>query len=460
MRKLEKPFLGLPQFGLRAWMMSAMHSFYRKVQVYKEEELPLGKKPILFASNHQNAFMDALVVIATCGTVPVFLTRADIFQSDFLFGVLKFLRMLPIFRQRDGKDSMKKNEEVFDMCVELLKDNDNMGIFPEGNHGRRPRLRVLKKGLARIALEAESRNNFELDVQIIPVGIYYSDHLKDNSDVMVSYGKPIDVINYQEEYESNPVKTYVSLTNEVRSRLESLMIHIPNQKYIESIEALQNMFGESIMLQNGENPRDLRARLHSDQKFLATLDAFIKEDEQAAEALDLKVKNYQSGINDLGLEDKFVANTSVTKSGLLLRILRLILSFPFYLYGAVNSLLIDLPTKKIVGLFKDDHFHASMAMLARMFLKPFVYALQGGIVWAIFGNFWLALAYVVSIEVSRNIARRWRVFWKDVMGRWKVDRLRQRKSSDFAEMVTLRGEIEGILLERDSVASEDEIGIA
>ncbi|RMG26519.1 MAG: hypothetical protein D6730_08895 [Bacteroidetes bacterium] len=409
MKPLRKPPYTLFQRSLKAWMQSTIRFFYRKIEVSGSEHLYARKeKPVIFASNHQNAFMDALVIIHTCRNIPSFLTRADIFQSRLSAEVLYVLRMLPIYRQRDGTDSLKRNEEVFDMCVQVLKDKDAMGIFPEGNHGRRPRLRPLKKGLARIALEAESRNDFSLDVKIFPVGINYSEHTQADSDVLVNYGQPISALEYRQAYQDNPVRAIVMLTQELRKRMEGLMIHISNQEYLDCIDGLRKMFGDELLRMQGENPRHLLKRFHSDKALVAALEAFIKEEKQAAAQLRQQWETYTSLLEETGATDAALQQAPVSARELALRLLLLLLTFPLYLYGAINNFILDYVPLRLARAFKDDHFHASVNMLGRMFVKPLMYLLQVGLVWLLVDDWRIALAYALSIQLSSWIARAWR----------------------------------------------------
>ena len=69
--------------------------------------------------------------------------------------------MLPIYRQRDGVDTIKMNEKTFDKCFDILANKGNLIIFPEGNHNYQKTLRPFKKGIARIALGAAEKYDFK-----------------------------------------------------------------------------------------------------------------------------------------------------------------------------------------------------------------------------------------------------------------------------------------------------------
>ena len=149
-----------------------IYTFYDRITVVGRDKIPTNK-PVILAINHQNALMDALTVICSLKGPSVFMARADIFQSKTIAKILRFFKILPIFRIRDGIKNLQNNDAVFEEAVELLVDNGRLGILPEGNHFGERHLRVLKKGIARIAFQAEERKNFSLDIQVVPVGLDY-----------------------------------------------------------------------------------------------------------------------------------------------------------------------------------------------------------------------------------------------------------------------------------------------
>ncbi len=78
--------------------------------------------------------------------------------------------MIPIYRFRDGFGKMRRNAEVFEQFVDVLRKNEWLLMFPEGNHELRYTLRTLQKGIARIAFAAQVRRSWEREIPIIPGG--------------------------------------------------------------------------------------------------------------------------------------------------------------------------------------------------------------------------------------------------------------------------------------------------
>ena len=96
-------------------------TFYKKHQAVGIENIPKDK-PVLFAANHQNAFMDPTVIGIKLKKPLYYMVRADIFKKKSVAKLLWSLNMMPIFRQRDGGNAVKKNEAVFDKCYDLLNE--------------------------------------------------------------------------------------------------------------------------------------------------------------------------------------------------------------------------------------------------------------------------------------------------------------------------------------------------
>src|SRR5512133_914026 len=117
---------------LKCWLGAWFHWYYRRIEVVGKENIP-ADEPVIFAVNHQNALMDALSVLFTLPGSTVFLARADIFRKSFLAKILHFLKIMPVFRIRDGAENLSKNDDTFDAALQVLKDNHKLCLMPEGN---------------------------------------------------------------------------------------------------------------------------------------------------------------------------------------------------------------------------------------------------------------------------------------------------------------------------------------
>ena len=150
--------------------------FYKKYKIAGLHKVP-KKCPVIFASAHQNALVDALIICTSTHRSPHFITRGDLFKKKLISDILMGFKMIPIFRfRRDGLKNVRKNDEAFDAANEVLKKNYSLGIFPEGQHHLTHNINSFKNGIAKMAFRAEAESDFKLGVQIVPVGIHYESH--------------------------------------------------------------------------------------------------------------------------------------------------------------------------------------------------------------------------------------------------------------------------------------------
>lgn len=215
------------QFFRFPLVKSGLYFFYKKIIIEGKEHIPRNK-PILFVPNHQNSFMDAFLVVVHTKPFTYFLTRAQAFNPPLLAKFLRSLNMLPVYRVRDGLSSVTKNNAIFDECIQYLKRNDAILIFPEANHDLKRRIRPLSKGFTRIAFDAEVQENWNMDLQIIPVGLNYTEHQRSRNAVKVVFGEPILMKQFQELYEKDERAAANALKKQVSDEMKKLVMHVPN----------------------------------------------------------------------------------------------------------------------------------------------------------------------------------------------------------------------------------------
>ena len=101
----------------------------RRLVVKGKENLPKDGA-VIIGCNHTSALLDALVILRAMNRATIFMTRADIFRRPLLQKVFTFLKMLPIFRIRDGYAAVKQNEEIIGKCVKVLRHRYPLALFP------------------------------------------------------------------------------------------------------------------------------------------------------------------------------------------------------------------------------------------------------------------------------------------------------------------------------------------
>ncbi len=360
---------------LRAYVKLAMRIFYRRWQIVhynKSEETG----SILFSANHQNAFMDPLVILQSQSRIPVFLTQAAVFKSSALARWLfDLLYMLPIYRQRDGVNTLVKNEEIFVKCQNYLLDGKHpIGIFTEGAHSLKRTIRPLKKGICRLAFETLDRNP-DLDLKIIPVGLNYNDHIAFQTEVLIVFGEPIPIKPYYDHYLKNNAFGYRMLLEDLKPKMGELLINIPNDENYDKVHA------------QWLKSRSVSKDLYGDFRDNQTL-----------------VENIVKGIPNDGEQLKKEKDAREKKNRNLMRIV----FFPIWIYGLINNLLAVWFTRSLLKkMVKDHHFVSSVKFVLGAFGVPFIYLFQALLLFMFTGNFDYSLVYFLSLPLFSWIYFRW-----------------------------------------------------
>lgn len=214
--------------ALRLIVKLALNLYFRKIKVFGQENIPKGKAVIIVA-NHQNALIDPILIATHTPLKPHFLTRASVFKNPIVAKMLDFIRMIPIYRVRDGIDNMGKNKETFDKSVNILLEKGSILIFGEGNHSLHRSLRPLKKGFSRIAFQALEADP-ELDLVILPIGINFSNHKKSGSKVGIYIGEAFPARDFYPKHEA--------IMTETHKRMQPLVTTLPEDNYEQWVKTM------------------------------------------------------------------------------------------------------------------------------------------------------------------------------------------------------------------------------
>jgi len=174
-------------FFMKSWVSVAMFFFYRRIVFSSTEEM--GEKgPLMIASPHPDSFLDALYFAARMRNNLHVITRGDVFAKPKIRKLLTKIKLIPIFRIRDGKEKLNMNNETADGVVEVLRKDGMVMIFVEGFCNYQTELQLpLKKGAPRMTLECWKQ---DIDVRILPVWIRYDSFSDFGKILTVNFGKP------------------------------------------------------------------------------------------------------------------------------------------------------------------------------------------------------------------------------------------------------------------------------
>ena len=407
-----------------------IRSFYRKYKVVGKENIPKGK-PILFAGNHQNAFLEGAILGYVTRSPIYFLARSDIFKKKAASFMLNSLNALPIYRERDGADYRDKNEEVFEQFYDLLAKKRRIVIFPEGNHGRHQQLRSLKKGIFRIAVGAEAKYNSELDVQVVPVGINYGKFENMGGDLLIQFGMPIAIKDYIADTSVKQEENYIELVGELRKLLSDQMIDIQKMDYYDLIHYTMKTFDTEIGLLEHNDGNDLVSEFKRQKGYIEKAEVYIEKDSENANAMLKVVLEFRDLLREEKLSAWLFNKESYAVYG---HVFLLILLFPLHLYGILNNYLpYRIPAWFVEKKVADIHFHASIKLLAGSILFVVFWGVQISLV-AIFADNYYWLMYFGSLVISAWISYKYWLSFLKLKGKIRYNKLQKQKENTFNKL--------------------------
>ena len=339
-------------YFLRDYVWLGLHFYFKKIIIHGRENIPTG--PVIFAANHQNAFLDAIMIVCFNSHFTYSLTRADIFRRPFIRWLLTTFNMLPIYRIRDGWRSLSENQKTFDTCEKLFLKNGAIIIFPEGNHGDQRRLRPLSKGFTRLAFETLQKQT-NVKISIIPVGLNYTDPQAFRSSVSVYFGEAILANDYFKEPKQRATN---QLRNDLTIRLKQLITDVADADHYEEI--IQRL---ELTHPNYLDPDDTNERI--------------------------------SRI----LKGEIRPITPVKKKEFVWMFIPL-----FYLSFMINFIPLMI-WRKVKSGIKDPVFVASLKSIFGIFIFPIYYILTGWLIDALFGPVIAISWWVVSLPSMLFIKR-------------------------------------------------------
>ena len=416
---------------LRYFVDWSVRSSFRKYQIENIENLP-KEGSVIWASNHTNALMDPMVMLPANKIRKVFVARADIFKKNWAKRVLYFLRVMPIYRIRDGINAVKHNDEAIDQATGVIMDGVPFIIFPEATHRAKHSLLKLSKGIFHIAENAIEKSNGK-PVYIQPIGVEYSDYFRFRNKVLVRFGKPINVNRFLEEHSDEPAPVaMLQMRGILTEALAKEIVYIPDDEDYDAIWEYAKLKAD-----NREYFKKTLAEIESREghKFKGLLKIQAVDKQAVAEALEMKEKNPDearalfSKVDALrvwriqnGISVYSIANEKSVWQ-LLLKSLVALLGLPYYCFCAIVGLIKWVPIVLILRGVKDDAFYNTARYGVRLGL-----AIPALIVWALvyFLIFKWQIATILlvlslpSLKFLYDFGEYYRRYFSDI--RWKFSK--------------------------------------
>lgn len=431
---------------LKIFVGIGIRFYYKEVKVLNRKAL-VSNGPMIFISNHPNTLMDAMIIGYITKQPVYFMAKGTLFNSRLKLWLLRSLKMIPINRQGEGAVKGVSNQSSFEECYQLLESNHTLVIFPEGTSFLERRLRELKTGTARIALEAESRNEGKLKLKVVPLGLNYLKAEKFRSSILVNVGKKISVTEFLEDYKLNAGKAAKKVTEIFRLNLEEILINSKTKEQEQLVDDLAELLSSRYLYKRKKG-------VEHDVSFYKEIRNKVKdiqlESPEKIPEIQLLVQNIKWRLRKLDVKSDFLDRkfrSLMFIRQLFFSIFFLIIGLPLFMFGAWHNLIQFKITDFIVPkITKDIEYYAPLAVLLGMFLYPTVYFLLYFLVTSLFEMTYIEqVIYVVLMPVSGLYAYSFSKYLKHISYKWKYILLMFSDQKAILELQEKRKEVRDLI---------------
>jgi 1-acyl-sn-glycerol-3-phosphate acyltransferase len=221
MAKIWEPYRGYTR--CRHYTDLITRTCFRSIRIEGRERIP-AEGAVILAPNHCATLLDPMLqLLLQPDKAPIaFGARSDIFANPRTAKILRWLRIVPIARERNGLNEVAKNFEVFDEIVDCLDHDVPFCMYAEGTHRAERGMLPVKKGLFRVAKMAS--DHLGKPVYIFPIGTCYEDFFRGQTRVRMRVGEPMEIgAEFARRADLPEAEVYRELCEELRERVIALI---------------------------------------------------------------------------------------------------------------------------------------------------------------------------------------------------------------------------------------------
>ena len=326
-------FKSLFSLGLRIYYKNISCSGVKNVEI---------DSPIVTASNHPTGLMDVFLSGYFIKRQVKFTAAGALFNNKLQAAFLTIVGTIPVYRRKDTPGEMDKNVDSFEHCFQELEAGGAIGFYPEGTSHPEPWVNPIKTGAARVALQAEDRNDFTLNLKLVPIGINSLYPGVFRGSAFVNIGKPISSKKYKDLYRENSYAAAEKLTTEIQQAMEACTFHVTDNLLLNFIEDLKIIGFHEIKVKD-QKASGKAAKFYSITK---ALEHKVNHENKSFEKIAPKASELKSNLQKHGIKNQpFEGITTVFKF-ISLFLLSLI-GLPAAIVGTIANILPFISAKKL-----------------------------------------------------------------------------------------------------------------
>lgn len=364
---------------LVAILALALRVFFRRIEVTGLKHVS-REGATIFVLNHPNALVDPVFLLCYAPRRVSFLAKAPIFRMPFIGWLARTLEAIPVYRRQDEGADVARNQETFSRARTLLRRGGTLAICPEGVSHSDTKLRPLKTGAARIALGVVAEDA-QLDLKIIPAGLYYTSKTAFRSAALLRFGAPVRVEHVALDARGEPPPEAVrALSARIERALHDVTLNAEHEQSLAIIRRAERIFSAAATGDaDGDSKADaqsLAREVELQRRFLAGYAFHFERSPERLAALEARIHRYEEQLRQAGVDLEDLSAPASTPAQLaryfFTRVLPVLYWFPLALFG----LLVHYPAYKLAGAVavavarRSDDVVSTIKLIAAMLLFP------------------------------------------------------------------------------------------
>jgi glycerol-3-phosphate O-acyltransferase / dihydroxyacetone phosphate acyltransferase len=397
---------------LVAILTLALRVFFRRIEVKGLKHVS-REGAAIFVLNHPNGLVDPAFLLCYAPRRVSFLAKAPIFHLPVIGRIARALEAIPVYRRQDEGSDVSRNQETFARARQLLKRGGTLAICPEGVSHSDTKLRPLKTGAARIALGVVAEDA-QLELKIIPAGLYYTAKTAFRSAALLRFGEPIRVehVAFDESGEP-PTEAVHALSARIERALHDVTLNAEHEQALAISRRAGRIFTAAVA---GDVDGDLKADAQSlasevelQRRFLAGYAFHFERSPERLAALEARIHRYEEQLRQAGVDLEDLSSSAASPATVaryfVTRVLPVLYWFPLALFGIV----VHYPAYKLAGVVaiavarRSDDIVSTIKLIAAMLLFPLTWGALAVVFFSLLGWPGVVLALVVA-PVSAYVA--------------------------------------------------------
>jgi len=203
--------------------------------------------PVIIASNHLS-FSDSIFMPLVVSRRVTFLAKSEYFTSPGIKGLIKKLTFVTLGQVPVDRSGGKRSEAALLTGLRLLRENQCLGIYPEGTRSPDGRLYKGRTGIARMAIESAA--------PVIPVAMFNTAEIQPTGQVVPKVRR-VEMVFGEPMYFSGDSSDQVVLrdvTNQIMEKIAELskQEYVPNMYASEAKDAIKKSREDEDQIESDE----------------------------------------------------------------------------------------------------------------------------------------------------------------------------------------------------------------